>query len=284
MEVNSVCKRLCTPESPTEPPEQPASKRVHTGEPALSQAEENCFVNSATAKAVSSPSKFVQNTSLQASPFVLSALDVQTKGKISASDVPIQRGLDVSKAMPSSFSSSSVCTGIQECTSAPSKTERDSLSNNLAEPEIIRLLLALLQKKGQQVATLFENRINNGQGAFLKDQLIEARLLATALQQWQGSPSKGIAIGIRKNGSLQGAAQGFAQDCGSSEPPHGTSNGTSSFQSSTESELRLTYEQWKHCDRLVASGIVQDQVSAARAIMDAEGDLDLAASILLSAQ
>mmetsp|Transcript_40839 Transcript_40839/g.64776 ORF Transcript_40839/g.64776 Transcript_40839/m.64776 type:complete len:239 (-) Transcript_40839:149-865(-) len=151
-------------------------------------------------------------------------------------------------------------------------------STNLQDEQIIELILALLRKKGDCVAKLIQQRVANGQGAFLfkKDQFIAASLLDKALKQWR---SLTCAVSEQQNAS-------GTKD--KSEPFTGkgqtscTSTCAESLKCGDESPVKMSYADWKQCAKFVECGMARDIHLAARTMRAARGDLKLAAAMLLA--
>merc|ERR1712048_497487 len=70
------------------------------------------------------------------------------------------------------------------------------------------------------------------------------------------------------------------------ETGHGTEAGVSEVKQSAQKylegkKLRLSYDDWKRCSKLVECGLARDVMSAAQALLDAKGNTNLAAEMLL---
>lgn len=167
-----------------------------------------------------------------------------------------------------------------------SNIPRPDPAPNLEDEHVVQLIMTLLRRKGEPIAKLIQQRVANGQGAFLlkKDQFIEAKLLERALERWRSSQCDvarfctasdphGEAASSNKVELTPGEAMSDARS---------QQHQSSSVSSNARSPLRLKYDDWKRCAKMVECGIAPDITAAASSFRAAGGDPDLAAAMLLS--
>jgi hypothetical protein len=167
---------------------------------------------------------------------------------------------------------------------------------SLDQEQVSQLVLRLLRQKGEPIARLIEKRVANGAGAFLfkSDQFIETSVLDKALKTWRSELSTASAKPCSGE-----KPKTYASSCGGDIDPNvaatvrtvedshnefhpPTQHPQGSSEASAPSVIKLKPEGWKQCAKMVECGVARDITSAAQAFLDAGGNPDLAAAMLLS--
>jgi len=162
---------------------------------------------------------------------------------------------------------------------ASSISRTGAAPTDLEDEQIVELISVLLRKKGECVAKIIQQRVANGQGAFLfkKDQFIAVNLLEKALQQWRNSRAVAEHPVAKEAQDKAAASHAKSAACAQEEQSSCTST-------CAETPVKMSYTGWKQCAKLVECGIARDMISAAQAIQDARGNPELAATMLLSSR
>merc|ERR1711904_488270 len=127
--------------------------------------------------------------------------------------------------------------------------------------------MTLLTRKGEPIAKLIQQRVANGQGAFLfkKDQFIEAKLLESALERWRSSQCDVARNRTASDPHGEAASSNKVElTLGEAMPDARIQqHQSSSVSSHAKSPLRLKYDDWRRCEKMVECGIAPDIASAA---------------------